>query len=191
MPLDALLTNDGLAEGERCLLGAPRVGVFRATVQVGDLVWPGKVVGRLTVLGRAVPVLAPSDAAGLVLSLAGRDVPRGYGQELLRLGEAGDAGAVGVAAGKTAVDTDGSYAVRAPINGIFYARPTPSAPAYVSVGDVVVTGQTLGLVEVMKTFNPVSLGGPGAPTRGRVIELLAKDGDEVAAGAVLVRVAGE
>ena len=60
-----------------------------------------------------------------------------------------------------------------------------------NVGDRVTTGTTLGLVEVMKTFNPVSLGGPGAPTEGTVSAVLASDGDEVSANEVLFRIVAE
>ena len=80
----------------------------------------------------------------------------------------------------------GNHRILAPIDGIFYCRPSPEAPAFVSVGDRVVEGTTLGLVEVMKTFNPVRYGGGGAPAEGVVVAVEVVDQSEVSAGQVLL-----
>ncbi len=45
--------------------------------------------------------------------------------------------------------------VCSPIVGIVYMSPNPNAPTFVKVGDKVKAGQTLCMVEAMKTFNPV------------------------------------
>ncbi len=50
----------------------------------------------------------------------------------------------------------GVFIVKSPSYGIFYAQSEPGAPAYVKLGDMVRVGDTLGLVEIMKTFNAVS-----------------------------------
>ena len=43
--------------------------------------------------------------------------------------------------------------VRTPIPGVFYRRPSPGSPPFVSEGDVVEDGGVVGLVEVMKQFH--------------------------------------
>ena len=48
---------------------------------------------------------------------------------------------------------DGVARVESPMVGVFYRAPSPGAPAFVDVGDVVVPGQTLCLLEAMKLFN--------------------------------------
>lgn len=184
--LEALLGKGDLGEGVTARLDAPHVGLFRPSVTVGDGVIPGRELGRLVILGRSHRVLTPAGAVGQVLSVAPRDAVE-YGQVLLELGAASSAAAALQAAEESDDSTDG-YALKAPIDGIFYARPSPDAPNYVSIGDTVVQGATLGLVEVMKTFNPVALAGPGAPRSGVVTAILASDGDEVQGGAVLFRV---
>lgn len=186
---DALRSKAPLDEGVTARLDAPHVGVFVPGVALGDAVTPGRVIGRLVVLGRSHPVRAPHGANGAVLSVAAYG-PVEYGQELGTLGAATTA-TEGGAAAEAAADDAAGYAIVAPIDGIFYARPSPDAPAYVNVGDRVTTGTTLGLVEVMKTFNPVSLGGPGAPTEGTISAVLASDGDEVSANEVLFRIVAE
>ena len=43
--------------------------------------------------------------------------------------------------------------VESPMPGIFYRSPQPGAPPFVEVGDVVIAGQTLCVLEAMKLFN--------------------------------------
>ena len=45
--------------------------------------------------------------------------------------------------------------VLSPIVGVVYLSPSPNAPTFVKEGDSVKQGQTLCMVEAMKTFNPV------------------------------------
>ncbi len=45
--------------------------------------------------------------------------------------------------------------VKSPIVGVVYLAPNPNAANFVKVGDSVKAGQTLCIVEAMKTFNPV------------------------------------
>ncbi len=45
--------------------------------------------------------------------------------------------------------------VLAPIPGTFYRKPAPGEPAFKSEGDTVAAGDTIGLIEVMKTFTPI------------------------------------
>ncbi len=62
-------------------------------------------------------------------------------------------------------------AVRAPMVGTAYFAPEPGATPFVKVGDSVNEGDTLLLIEAMKTFNPIL-----APQSGKVIEILVDDG---------------
>jgi oxaloacetate decarboxylase alpha subunit len=50
-------------------------------------------------------------------------------------------------------ETDGIVRVESPMVGVFYRAPNPGAPAFVDVGDTVVPGQTLCILEAMKLFN--------------------------------------
>ncbi len=45
--------------------------------------------------------------------------------------------------------------VPCPLPGTFYRRPSPDQPPFKEIGDPVVPGDTVGLIEVMKTFMPV------------------------------------
>ena len=75
--------------------------------------------------------------------------------------------------------------MHSPTNGVFYRRPDPQSPSYVSTGDTIEHGHILGLVEVMKCFNQVRYGGEGMPARARVVELGSEDGAEIQFGQLL------
>ena len=67
---------------------------------------------------------------------------------------------------------DAGYAsVVAPMLGTFFVAPTPNAPPFVQPGDVVATGDTLGLIEVMKLFTPITAG-----VAGKLVRVLAENG---------------
>lgn len=72
-------------------------------------------------------------------------------------------------------------AVRAPMVGVVYLAPEPGAPNFVKPGDTVSEGQTILLIEAMKTFNPVR-----APRAGRVVRILVADKTPVEYGEELV-----
>lgn len=73
------------------------------------------------------------------------------------------------------------HRVTAPLTGIYYAAPNPSAKPYVEAGDWVQEGTVLGLIETMKVFNEVT-----AECTGRVESILAEQGQLVQAGEPLV-----
>jgi oxaloacetate decarboxylase (Na+ extruding) subunit alpha len=50
-------------------------------------------------------------------------------------------------------EADGVVRIESPMVGVFYRAPSPGAPAFVDVGDMIVPGQTLCLLEAMKLFN--------------------------------------
>ena len=78
---------------------------------------------------------------------------------------------------------DEGVAIIAPLTGIFYGRPSPEQPAFVSEGEAVEPGQVVALIETMKLFNEVT-----AEQHGEVIRIAAVDGDLVEAGQALVYV---
>lgn len=53
------------------------------------------------------------------------------------------------------------HEVVSPIPGVFYRRPDPGSPEYVKAGQIVDEGETVGLVEVMKSFHPIVAGVSG------------------------------
>lgn len=72
-------------------------------------------------------------------------------------------------------------AVTSPMVGTVYMQPEPDASAFVSVGDTVAEGDTLLIVEAMKTMNHIP-----APRSGTVKRILVEDGAAVEYGTPLV-----
>ncbi|MCD9007388.1 acetyl-CoA carboxylase biotin carboxyl carrier protein [Luteimonas sp. XNQY3] len=63
---------------------------------------------------------------------------------------------------------------RSPMVGTYYASPAPDKPSFVSVGQQVKVGDTLGIIEAMKMFNPIE-----AETSGTVVAILCESGQPV------------
>ena len=61
--------------------------------------------------------------------------------------------------------------------GTFYRSPSPTSPAFVSVGDHVSAGQTLCIVEAMKVFSEIK-----AECAGTIEKILVKNGEPVEYG---------
>ena len=71
--------------------------------------------------------------------------------------------------------------VKSPMVGTVYLQASPEAPPFIAVGDKVKKGQTLLIVEAMKTMNPIQ-----APRDGVVVEVLVGDAQPVEFGEALV-----
>ncbi len=74
--------------------------------------------------------------------------------------------------------------VNSPMVGSIYLQPSPGADPFVKVGDTVAAGQTLMIVEAMKTMNPIP-----APKAGKIVEILVEDGQPVEFGEPLAVIA--
>ena len=71
--------------------------------------------------------------------------------------------------------------VKSPMVGTIYLQATPGADPFVKVGQTVTQGQTLLIVEAMKTMNPIP-----APKAGKIVEILVADAQPVEFGEPLV-----
>jgi acetyl-CoA carboxylase biotin carboxyl carrier protein len=71
----------------------------------------------------------------------------------------------------------------APIPGTFYRAPSPAEPPFKNDGDKVAVGDTVGLIEVMKTFTPVE-----ADVSGTLIRSVVENEDAVMAGQPLCEI---
>ena len=72
-------------------------------------------------------------------------------------------------------------AVKSPMVGTAYLSPEPGKPVFVNIGDKVTAGQTLLIIEAMKTFNPIK-----APKAGTVAQVLIDNAQPVEFGQPLM-----
>ncbi|WP_341912780.1 acetyl-CoA carboxylase biotin carboxyl carrier protein [Ferrovibrio terrae] len=93
------------------------------------------------------------------------------------------AAAVAAAGGAPAASDDASHpgAVKSPMVGTVYTAPEPGAAAFIKIGDSVNAGQTVLIVEAMKTMNPIT-----APKGGRVARILIENQQPVEFGQPLL-----
>jgi acetyl-CoA carboxylase biotin carboxyl carrier protein len=182
--LDQAGARPGGDGGELIELTSPRVGAWRPRIVPGHVVVGGDVLGEIEVLGQAIRVVAPASARGAVVMSAGAGrayTAVAFGQVLYRLDPSAGAAASATEAAAAAAGASG-LVFAAPTSGRFYSKSGPGKAPFVAAGDVVAEGQTLFLLEVMKTFNRVTYGGPGLPPRARVTRILVADEADVAQG---------
>ena len=74
--------------------------------------------------------------------------------------------------------------VNAPLVGTCYAAPSPEEPPYIEVGQTVKKGDTLFIIEAMKTMNEIA-----SPCDGTVSRVMVQSGDMVEYGQTLVVIA--
>ena len=76
--------------------------------------------------------------------------------------------------GKSTKQTPDGHAVRSPMVGTFYASPSPDAAPYVKIGQSIKAGDTIGIIEAMKMFNPIE-----ADVSGTVTAILVQPGQAI------------
>ena len=77
-------------------------------------------------------------------------------------------------AGAKALSGDHPGTVKSPMVGTVYLAPSPGAANFIEVGSAVKEGQTLLIIEAMKTMNQIA-----APRAGKVIEIMVNDAQPV------------
>ena len=71
--------------------------------------------------------------------------------------------------------------ISSPMVGTYYSAPSPSAKPFITVGQHVNKGDTIGIIEAMKIMNQIE-----ADHSGTVVEILVKDGEAVEFGQALI-----
>jgi acetyl-CoA carboxylase biotin carboxyl carrier protein len=110
------------------------------------------------------------------LSRNGVAAPMAYAPAAPAVGPAGSAGAA-----PAADDAKHPGAVLSPMVGTAYLSSQPGAASFVKLGDSVAAGQTLLIIEAMKTFNPIR-----SPKAGKVAKIIISDGQPVEFGEPLM-----
>ena len=79
------------------------------------------------------------------------------------------------AAEAPAADDDSKYvAIKSPMIGTFYRKPSPDKPSFVNVGDDISADTVVCMIEAMKLFNEIE-----AEISGKIVKMLVDDGDPV------------
>lgn len=78
---------------------------------------------------------------------------------------------------------EGIYIFKSPMVGTFYRKPSPDDPFFVSVGDVIKSGDVLCIVEAMKVMNEVQ-----SDQGGEIVEILVDDSVSIEYGQPLFKI---
>lgn len=170
-------------------LRSPEVGRFTCALGKDNLLVTGATAGMILTLGETVDLVVPRGVAGRITSELPERVhdPVGYGDVLYELAPLDATAPVDDRSEK--VRASDSPAFRSPHSGRLWHRPSPGDPPFVAVGDVITSGTSVGLIEVMKTFTYLTYEAvDDLPTTARVTRILAGDGDEVTEGDPLLEI---
>ena len=67
--------------------------------------------------------------------------------------------------------------IKAPMVGTFYRAPSPEAPPYVEIGQIIEPGQVICIIEAMKLMNEIK-----AEIRGKILEIIVDNAEPVEFG---------
>lgn len=80
-----------------------------------------------------------------------------------------------------AVEQKGTVQIKSPMAGIFYRSPSPGAPPFIKEGDTASAGQTVCLIEAMKSMNEIS-----AEQECKIVKILVSDNENIEAGQPII-----
>ncbi len=189
MPFPPIALTPKQSDDGTTVLTCPGPGRVRCLRQVGETLTGGSVFGELYRDERTYTLLLPHGVTGQLHAIELRDpwTECDHGRSLAVLTPPVHAEEAAQASATDAGEQD-LWAVRSPTHGTFYRRPSPDEPNYVEAGDAIHSGQTLGLVEVMKSFSPITFVPPPGVESGIVQRVAAHDGSEVRSDEVLIEV---
>ena len=95
--------------------------------------------------------------------------------------QAASAGSAAASAAVAETGRNSKNAISAPMVGTAYLSPAPGSRPFVEVGAIVKEGQTILIIEAMKTMNQIP-----SPRAGKVTEILVEDGAPVEYGEALI-----
>ncbi len=177
---------------ERHIVLAPGVGYYSERPGNHSFLTGGAFAGKIKILNTYYDLHLPSNISGEVNANEKADlvIPVEYGQELFRLntekallrkGETFQDAEIDSQETESDIHEEG-FVVTAFTTGVFYAKPSPDAPPFVSVGQEIEKGKALGLIEVMKTFNHIIFQGTDNSERGKIKKIFVEDSQEVKLG---------
>ncbi|TPV94317.1 MAG: hypothetical protein B7733_15995 [Myxococcales bacterium FL481] len=182
-------------EGGVVELRSPAVGLWCDPPPPGAYLTPGAVLGELDILGRRTRLVVPPGVDGVVVSVDTHRVPSAqvpveFDQLLLSVNRQAARGTAATEATATLTDVGANGLVfRAPSSGRFYSRARPESPPFVAPETVVARGDTVGLLEVMKTFTRLIYQGTELPERAVVRRVVPQDDSDLEAGDVILELA--
>jgi biotin carboxyl carrier protein len=172
--------HDGLID-----IISPCIGRAKLLIGEGQILSNRQAIAQLWVLNHYFWLHGPDGIEGSVVKIKNHDrlINLAYGEPLLVLDPRGlKETAKVVTSTKSETVAPAKCSIDAPMDGMFYLSPSPKDPPFVHVGDEISPGQTLGLIEVMKCFYPITYTGS---SKAKVLSINVKDATAVNSGTKL------
>ena len=155
--LPCILSSTGHEEMSVC---APLIGRLTLLLQHDQLVRGFIKVGTIQQLNRVISLHLELDDVYVVKRVHNMAKHVAYGHPLFNLKRANITDHAGSAKQREQRNERADRIfVRAPMEGMFYARPSPEENNFVAIGDIIEPKQTIGLIEVMKCYYPITYEG--------------------------------
>ena len=174
-------------ENDSFKIFSPGIGMFRISVNNGEILYPGSIIGVLTVLGSKSRIRLPLGVSGKV-EMPERSLtvfPIGYNDlifSLKPLKESLENNSDHKDEISESEAGEDEIIIKAFISGVFYLRPSPDSEPFITPGSGIKKGAILGLIEVMKSFNQIVFSGDGKNRPGKIEKIFVEDSAEVEMG---------
>lgn len=181
-----------LKKGKYSEILSPSVGIFIRNFKDGDMLCPGAHIGYFYTQNIIKSIRIPIDTMGKITFTDNGKIETRveYGEVLFTISQP-EEDLIHLTSNNEKKEGIRSYEgllIRSFITGIFYRRATPDSPPFTKLGALVKKGDTLGLIEVMKSFNRIILEGENNFKNGIIEEIFVEDNSEVKQGDPLFRI---
>ncbi|MCA9508188.1 MAG: hypothetical protein KC505_07205, partial [Myxococcales bacterium] len=143
----------------------------------------GEIFGQLFILGQNYSLVLPPQLSGRIKSFSSNEniFDVAFKDEIMTvLAE----NLTTSQKKESSQHTHDSY-IKASMDGLFYISPSPQSPPFVKIGDEIKPGQTIGLIEVMKSFYPMKYQGN---TSVCLVDILIENATPISCGIKIYRV---
>lgn len=157
---DCSLLCKATQENDIITILSPSIGRIELLVGVHDFIQAGQCIGHLFRLAKRFRLVMGNDQSGFITSIAHHDgiMSSGYGQPIMTIDPHVHSQKTNQKPSDLIKPESGIY-ITSPMDGLFYLSSAPENPPFINIGDHIIPGQTIGLIEVMKSFYPVKYQG--------------------------------
>ncbi len=177
--------------GTKYLIRSPGVGKILFTIDDGVFITGGNKIGRMKILNKNFILRIPNDMAGSIRLLKNHEriTYAAYNEIIFELEKSKK-----IENNESVIKEDvnitqtNGLIIKSFIDGIFFRRPSPDSEPFVQEGSLVKPGDTLGLIEVMKSFNKIICPDFKKGRNGFITEIYKKDESVIRSGEPLFRI---
>jgi biotin carboxyl carrier protein len=162
---------------------SPSVGKAHVLVNVDHMVTGGQIVAHFWRLNQCYVLKVSDQCEGRVVKVKNKNklIDLAYGESFLLIDPVIFHKTKDLSKSIDVIDANkkDEDSIDSPMDGMLYLSSSPESPPFVRIGDSILPGQTLGLIEVMKCFYPLKYQGDKVV---KITDVRIKSGKPVACG---------